>query len=458
MAKLAVRVLLAVAIATTTAIMLPYSGSRPAIAQVVDPVIIRSGLHNGYGRIVLQWSKPVNYSAEIIGDQLVVRFDEPLVASLRGVLNPVSKYISDGFFDPDGRTVAFVLSDDYEVRAFNVGSNVVLDILDKPQAAPAPTPAPPAPRQASDTPQITPAPTTPVETVANPQDAADVRTLDVRVGRHPTFYRLVFDWPNRTDYALEGDLGSQTIAFNAPARIDATDISRRLPEGVRISQGSANPLDVVVETTPARQLRHFRSGNKVVVDIMGAQRAPATTTANRGSTSSQTGSTSNTTPPASSAPAAPEAPSAPPAGQAADASSVEPASPAVDENLDPNSPEALAQAANAQAAESGGGGTGGAPVIRESIGDLPVTVQQTTTELTLGFPFGQAGGAAAWSRAGFLWLAFDVRAVLDLETVRQEAAQIIGVIEQIDSPYATIVRMTIPEGVGLYTTRTGAGD
>ncbi|MFV1851111.1 MAG: hypothetical protein ACMZ66_10420 [Thalassospira sp.] len=459
MAKLAVRVLLAVAIATSTAIILPYSGTRPATAQVVDPVIIRSGLHNGYGRIVLQWNKPVNYSAEIIGDQLVVRFDEPLVASLRGVLNPVSKYISDGFFDPDGRTIAFVLSDDYEVRAFNVGSNVVLDILDKPQAAPAPTPAPPAPRQASDSPQIAPAPTTPVETVASPQDTADVRTLDVRVGRHPTFYRLVFDWPNRTDYALEGDQGSQTIAFNAPARIDATDISRRLPEGVRITQGSSSPLDVVVETMPARQLRHFRSGNKVVVDIMGAQRAPATTAAERRSTAPQTGSTTSApTPPESAAPAAPTAPSAPPATQSADAPSTEPATPVVDENLDPTSPEALAQAANAQAAANRDTTGDGTPAVRESIGDLPVTVQQTTTELTLGFPFGQDGGAAAWSRAGFLWLAFDVRANLDMDTVRQEAAQIVGVIEQIDSPYATIVRMTIPEGIGLYTTRSGAGD
>ncbi|MBO6804712.1 MAG: hypothetical protein JJ893_15765, partial [Thalassospira sp.] len=79
MAKLAVRILLAVAIATTTAMVLPYRGMRPAIAQVADPVIIRSGLHNGYGRIVLQWNEPVNYTAEIIGDQLVVRFDQPLV-------------------------------------------------------------------------------------------------------------------------------------------------------------------------------------------------------------------------------------------------------------------------------------------------------------------------------------------------------------------------------------------
>ncbi|MBX2831424.1 MAG: hypothetical protein KTR23_09635 [Rhodospirillales bacterium] len=463
MAKLAVRVLLAVVIAATTAIFLPYSGMRPAIAQVVDPVIIRSGLHSGYGRIVLQWSKPVNYNAEIIGDQLVVRFDQPLVASLRGVLAPVSKYISDGFFDPDGQTVAFVLSDDYEVRAFNVGSNVVLDILDKPQPtppAPAPTPAPaaaPAVEQANQTPQITPAPTSPVEVIATENPAQQLATLDVRVGRHPTFYRLVFDWPNRTDYAIEGEQGSQTIAFEAPARIDAAGISRRLPEGVRIRQGETRPLDVVIETTPARSLRHFRSGNKVVVDIMGAQRAPATSSAGTRPTTTPDRQTSSNGVSAPATPSAPPAPAAVPSPDTQQADNANGGQETANANLDPNSPEAMAQdAAEASSAATENGDA--ATAERIDVGDLQVTVDQTATELSLGFPFGQPGGAAVWSRAGFLWMAFDVRAALDLDTVRQEAAQIIGVIEQIDSPYATVLRMTIPEGVGLYTTNTSAGD
>ncbi|MBN8197960.1 tetratricopeptide repeat protein [Thalassospira povalilytica] len=459
MAKFAVRVLLAVVVATTTAMLLPVSGMRPAMAQVVDPVIIRSGLHSGYGRIVLQWNKPVNYSAEIIGNQLVVRFDEPLVASLRGVLNPVSKYVSDGFFDPDGRTVAFVLSDDYEVRAFNVGSNVVLDILDKPQAAPAPTPTPPTRPGPDQTPQITPAPVSPVETVATENTApaasdAAANLLDVRVGRHPTFYRLVFDWPNRTDYALEGDQGAQTIAFDAPARIDATGLSRRLPEGVRIRQAATNPLDVVIETNPARPLRHFRSGNKVVVDIMGAQRAPAAETAQTRPTNQTRGNNAATGTDAPAAPAAPNAPAPQPATQTASENATGTGTAASDTAETPDTPAAQA----ADAGQTPTPGANGEPQQQASIGDLSVTVEQTTTEMTLGFPFGQQGGAAVWSRAGFLWMAFDVRANLDLDTVRQEAAQIIGVIEQIDSPYATVLRMTIPDGIGLYTTRTPTGD
>ncbi|WP_417805774.1 tetratricopeptide repeat protein [Thalassospira lucentensis] len=475
MANLAVRVLLAVGITAATAILLPVSSMRPAIAQAVDPVIIRSGMHNGYGRIVLQWSKPVNYTAEIIGDQLVVRFDSPLVASMRGVLAPISDYVSDGFFDPDGRTVAFVLRDDYEVRAFNVGSNVVLDILDKPKPqeqlpTPATNPAPqqPKPQQPSASPQITAAPTTPVQSETVEDQTPAARKLEVRVGRHPTFYRLVFDWPNRTDYELSGAQGSQNVAFGSPAQIDATAISRRLPEGVRIRQSATNPLDVVIETTPPRSLRHFRSGNKIVVDVMGAQRAPSGAADDRRTASNEPSPTAPEAPPAPAAPtttaadSAPEAPTTPAPSAAGSATNDDGPVTAADENPtatganDPSSPDGLAS----DAVRAGETNTEGAPVAqqRESIGGLKVTVDQNASEMSLNFPFGQPGGAAIWSRAGFLWMVFDVRANLDLDAVRQEAAQIVGVIEQIDSPYATVVRMTIPEGVGLYTNQNDAGD
>lgn len=461
------RLLLAAFIVVAGLAVLPVMGTRPALAQAADPVIIRSGAHSGYGRIVLQWNKPVNYTAEIIGDQLVVRFDQPLVASMRGVLGPVSGYVSDGFFDPDGRTVAFVLRDDFEARVFNVGNNVVLDILDKPApapvqpASPEPTPPRPAPNPPAEvaseplpTPQARPNTSSAPEAAVTP--AAATPDLEVRVGRHPTFYRLVFDWPNRTDYALNGDQGNQTLAFTSPARIDATGVTRRLPEGVTLRQSATDPLSVGIETNPPRALRHFRSGNKVVVDLMGVQGDPADT----GGPGTTTATRS-----ASPAPSAPVAPAAPPAPSqtASDASSSvgSPRTSAASESASVPSPNAptddpIARGLSEQA---------GTPVspeavapARESIGTLEVTVTQDPTRLTLGFPFGQPGGAAIWSRAGFLWMVFDVRANLDLDAVRQDAAQIVGVIEQIDSPYATVLRMTIPEGIGLYATPSENGD
>ncbi|MDP2696680.1 hypothetical protein [Thalassospira sp.] len=429
---------LAVAVATASLAVAP--GVIPvSYAQSSDPVLIRSGAHDGYGRIVLQWGQQVDYSAEIIGDQLIVRFDRPIIASLNGVIGPVSNYISDAFFDPDGRTIAFVLRDDYEVRAFNVGTNVVLDMLDRepeptpapPPAAPAPSPTPP-PVAMPSSPAPAPAPASALTPAPVPQASAPIAAplLDVRIGRHPTFYRLVFDWPNRVDYTLSGPEGQGVIAFDAPARIDADGLSRRLPRGVQLQQGGSDPLNVVIATDPSRPLRHFRSGNSVVVDVMApGTGAPApvaddeTAAAPTAITPPAAPAVTETAPEPSSTPVDPTTPSEPPVLTGTDAGE-----------------EALPADMVGLAEE------------KPSIGTLLVSVTQTPAQMDLEFPFTSLPAAAIWSRAGFLWVAFDTRADLDLSEVRLDATQIIGVIEQIPSPYGSLLRMTIPEGIGIYTT------
>jgi tetratricopeptide (TPR) repeat protein len=450
------RLWLAVAVATA-GVAVVQGAPVVAHAQSASPVIIRSGDHNGYGRIVFQWDRKVDYTAQIVGNQLVVHFNDPLVSSMRGVVPPVSKYVSDAFFDPDGHSVAFVLRDNFEVRTFNVGTNVVLDILDK-QDTPKPAPAAPTPS----TPSVKPAPSassagqgnagsnnaagglpTPVTKPAPPQsgltsgtmataDSQNVPALDVRVGRHPTFYRLVFDWPSRVNYTVKGADGNQTVQFNAPARINAADLTRRLPRGVTVSQDGVSPLAVTIRTNPAHATRHFKSGNKVVVDVM-VKGEPAGDQAASPPAASQPAPVQKT---ATNKPATAKAPDAP----------------------RPLAPPKGTTAAATKGAQATGPNEKATAGPRKSIGTLKVSVDQSTDQLKLGFPFGQPTAAAIWSRAGFLWMAFDTPADLDLSRVRQEASQVIGVAEQVPSPYATLLRMTIPEGVGLYSKQDGKGN
>ncbi|RCK48300.1 hypothetical protein TH25_14650 [Thalassospira profundimaris] len=526
------RLLLAVAVATAG--MVVATQTVPvAYAQSASPVIIRSGNHDGYGRIVIQWDRKTDYSAEIIGNQLVVRFNQPFVASLSGVVDPISDYVSDAFFDPDGRTVAFVLRDDFDVRSFNVGNNVVLDILDKKEPEPAPQPAaepapspspssspssspseqsatgannaptnpganpraapsgsgagtpggnlpPPASKPSQPTPPsrpngapstapssaqpsqsssqpVSPAPSpangTPTPTGAATTDASgqNVPALEIRVGRHPTFYRLVFDWPKNVNYTVSGPDGQSSIVFDSPAKIDDVATSRRLPRGVTLSQTGTTPLSVQIATDPARSLRHFRSGTKVVVDIMGVNGSPQGDESP--SSSRQASSAANN---AVSQPITP--PNAPPAGASSGATPAKPAENAT--NGTTSGPRKLgppaSRTAQQGASAANGDQEGQAPAV-ESIGKIVVGVTQDAAKLELTFPFGRPTGAAIWNRAGFLWLAFDTRAELDLSRVRREANQVIGVIEQLDNPQGTLVRMTIPDGVGLITRQDDTG-
>ncbi|WP_417844540.1 hypothetical protein [Thalassospira sp.] len=492
------RLLLAVAVATAGLVVATQTASV-AYAQAANPVIMRSGNHEGYGRIVVQWDHKVNYTAEIIGNQLVVRFDQPFVASLSGVVDPISDYVSDAFFDPDGKTVAFVLREDFDVRAFNVGTNVVLDILDKqapapapaapepaaqPPASPAPAPAPsaePAPSTrapaqgtmpppaakpvtsgTAQTSTPTPTPTSPpasapasanttsgsanapatAGSTSTPDAGQTLPLLEVRVGRHPTFYRLVFDWPKTVNYQVSGTDGNSRISFDSPARIDDVATSRRLPRGVTLSQAATSPLAVDIKTDPARTLRHFRSGTKVVVDVMGVEGNPqgdedSATSPAAASRTPATGTTQQITPPV-----APQT-----SGRSGPASETTGGQP---RNLGPATQSSTATV------EPAATGEGQARPV-DSIGKISVGVNQDATKLELSFPFGRPTGAAIWSRAGFLWFAFDTRADLDLGRVRQEANQIVGVIEQLDSPFGTLVRMTIPEGVGLISRQDEQG-
>ncbi|AUG52017.1 hypothetical protein [Thalassospira marina] len=497
------RLLLAVAVATA-GMVVAVQTAPVAYAQSANPVIIRSGDHDGYGRIVIQWDRKTEYTAEIIGNQLVVRFNQPLVASLRGVVDPISDYVSEAFFDPDGRTVAFVLRNDFDVRAFNVGNNVVLDILDKQEPAPAPEPTPaptptptpapattpaPAPTPAQPAPTATPpasgnmpapaakpatpapsrpapAPTSPSVPSAAPSASApasqppanaatnaagqNVPGLEIRVGRHPTFYRLVFDWPKNVNYQVTGPDGQKSIVFDSPARIDDVATSRRLPRGVTLTQTGTTPLGVQIATDPARSLRHFRSGTKVVVDIMGVNGNPQGDEAPAGTPRSPASGNDNVVSQPITPPGAPETA---PSGSSASGNTGSKAP--VNNGANANAPRKLGppETPRAPAATA----SEGQAAAVESIGKIVVGVTQDASKLELTFPFGRPTGAAIWDRAGFLWFAFDTRAELDLGRVRQEANQVIGVIEQLENPQGTLVRMTIPEGVGLITKQDELG-
>src|SRR5271169_2683498 len=66
--------------------LVALAGSPPVRAQ--STVALRAGLHDGYGRLVFDWPKPVRFEASLDGNQLVVHFDaaltvDPAAAALR---------------------------------------------------------------------------------------------------------------------------------------------------------------------------------------------------------------------------------------------------------------------------------------------------------------------------------------------------------------------------------------
>ncbi|HZF76120.1 MAG TPA: hypothetical protein VE033_09845, partial [Acetobacteraceae bacterium] len=96
----------------------------------------------------------------------------------------------------------------------------------------------------------------------------------VRTGDHPGHGRIVADWAAPVPYQVDEAPGRAVLRFGQPAIFDLSG-ARRLPRNV----AGISASDVAVEVTlrPGARLRHYRLGNRVVLDVLdpAPRRAPA---------------------------------------------------------------------------------------------------------------------------------------------------------------------------------------
>lgn len=94
--------------------------------------------------------------------------------------------------------------------------------------------------------------------------------LVVRSGDHPTYSRVVFDWERNVVYSAELIDDNLEIIFSANATPDFTSVITVDPAYLSdptYSNGSGS-LKVSFKADSGGKLRHFRSGNKIVIDLM----------------------------------------------------------------------------------------------------------------------------------------------------------------------------------------------
>lgn len=99
---------------------------------------------------------------------------------------------------------------------------------------------------------------------------AQAKPIRVRVGEHPGYSRIVFDWPAKGPYRVEQSGGRATISFDQPGTLDLSRYQRRPPPFVKgISpRAEGGGLKVDIEIPPGAKLRHFYNGTHVVLDVM----------------------------------------------------------------------------------------------------------------------------------------------------------------------------------------------
>ncbi len=159
----------------------------------------RGAAHETFGRMVFDWDGPVQWSAEVVNGQLVVRFEKPISGDPAALIKPLSKYLKGVTLSPDRRMATFSLAVPVQVKSFVSGASTVIDLTENKSAPPLPAaaaqPAPPPVAPA----KVAPAPGVP---------ATD---LSVRGGEHQNFSRQVFDWPKPVGYTVSVQHGQMVV-------------------------------------------------------------------------------------------------------------------------------------------------------------------------------------------------------------------------------------------------------
>ncbi|HZB92014.1 MAG TPA: hypothetical protein VE397_11265 [Stellaceae bacterium] len=242
-----------VALALAAAALLP--------AHAAETVTVRAAEHDqaGFGRIAFDWPAPVKFSASIEGETLTVAFARPFTADLGAVASHLDGYIAAIRIGADGKSIIARLKRPARLHSFTDGKTVAIDIMTTPGKAAnaAPPVAKPAKAAAATAAPVASAPA----------------TIGLRFGEHRGYRRVVFDWRQAVPYRLTQKDGTAELRFDRAATLDLAALARALPDlAPRLEPADgATILDL---TLPAgTELRHFRDGNSIVLDVLG--RAPA---------------------------------------------------------------------------------------------------------------------------------------------------------------------------------------
>jgi tetratricopeptide (TPR) repeat protein len=384
---------------------------------------VRTAQRDGYGRVVFDWDVPVRYAAEVVNGTLVVQFERPVTSDVTPVTQSLSPYITASRYSPDRKTLTFTLRPNITMRTFTVGSAVVVDLVN-PQA--------PASQAAA-----APRAITPNGTPNGPQAAAaaappaGARLVTLRTGAHTDYFRVAFDWPQRTGYKIERRGDRVAVMFDAPAAIDIASLNQRLPTANRpaVVLQESGRTTVTFPLAPQLMVRDFANGNTIAVDLTTT---PTQTAEKPATPPPAPAARTAAAPPAAPAPAAPPRPAPRTAAQ-----------------------EAAAAALMGKLSETTEVDATGKRVTRAAAGNRVDPLTSRPAEVSLTIPWDEPAAAAVFRRADYLWVVFDRYKQIDVAKLAKEGAPYITFVEQLPYRNNTILRMVTRPDINPNTRRDG---
>ncbi|MDH3739415.1 MAG: hypothetical protein OER92_09485, partial [Alphaproteobacteria bacterium] len=210
--------------------------SATGVGYAAEQVVVRTGIHKTFGRLVFDWSAPVPYQVAVTDEQITITFERAMEGSFERALAGLPDYIGAARLDDGGKRVVIGLKQPVRPRHFMNKNSVVIDLHPTGGAKAAGKPTPQVP---------------------------------VHVANRDGYTRIVFDWPVRTDYQLTHSDDNVSLKFERPGDIAVPDsVASVSPRVTTMQSARRDDGTPQVDIGIAGQVRHFRDGRKVVVDII----------------------------------------------------------------------------------------------------------------------------------------------------------------------------------------------
>ena len=288
----------------------------------------------------------------------------------------------------------------------------------------------------------------------------------LRTGLHKQYTRVVFDFTEAVNYRFRNDNGVVGLSFDRPARFDLSRLNvnpPRLIGGARSGyDGKGATVDFAVPATS--EVRHFKSGNKVVLDIRtpSGSATPVALPAVK---------TDRARPVETAEVSAPVPTEERPKNKVAASRKLE-SEPRTGGKVqvaadDRRTPINLTPPEEAKGVSGARGEYGKTPEILSNFQKNLVGASRTrhaaeeaekarrTEAVTLRFDWSTPVGAAVFRRAGPLWVVFDRYTAVDTSALKQAAGNAIKSVKQIRSPRATVLRIDALSGLNPSLRRDG---
>ncbi|MCF4098808.1 tetratricopeptide repeat protein [Maritalea mediterranea] len=201
----------------------------------------------GFGRIILTFVDRLNlpsYSISTSGGVMSIEFSQPIDVQLPDVTEQLGEYVAVARVDPDYKGIRFGLKRDYRINRIEAGERLFVDFI-------------PRDWQGLD-------PALPEDVVAElalraerAAKLAEQRRKEriareskpnaiVRVGRHPTFTRVKFQWTIDTEASWTETPKGGTLRFEWPIDVDLYAIQSELPEEIEKVEKEVTPDGLMV--------------------------------------------------------------------------------------------------------------------------------------------------------------------------------------------------------------------